>query len=212
MKTMLDYISFLQQQLPAQYHPMYTPHVPAHNFAPTQTPHVFSPAHNLSPTQTGSTTANNSALITPRQAQHTTPMNTSTPVRPHPNRGPQVSPQPLPLSKKALKKGLSSKEIDQKDLVPIETVLIRIDGLLEDSKANGLALQLARECFFGTVVMKKCTPKGGGELPALPQTELYQLKKVVFKQYPAYWKNPAGFESIWERCMNAIEQACKRLR
>ena len=56
--------------------------------------------------------------------------------------------------------------------------------------------------------MKKCTPRGGGELPALPQTEL----SVVFKQYPAYWKDPAGFETIWERCMNAIEQACKRLR
>ena len=60
-----------------------------------------------------------------------------------------MSPQPLSLSKKALKKGLPSTDIDQKDLVPVETVLVRIDGLLEESKANGLALSLASVCFFG---------------------------------------------------------------
>lgn len=73
-------------------------------------------------------------------------------------------------------------------------------------------LQLARECFFGPAVMRRCTPNGGGDLPALPQYELSQLKKVLFKQYPQYWKNPAGFETVWDKGILSVEQACKRLR
>ena len=124
------------------------------------------------------------------------------------------SPKPLPLNKKFEKNALRSSEILTVQLTSVQEVLNKYiaAGVVHESKVNQLALQLARECFFGPKIMVRCTPKGGGELPALPQAELYELKQVVFKQFPQHWRNPASFEGMWKGCLNSIEQACKRLR
>ena len=45
-----------------------------------------------------------------------------------------------------------------------------------------LSVKLAKEAVFGLDVMARCTPGGTRDLPALPSTEMYELKKLVLKQ------------------------------
>ena len=80
------------------------------------------------------------------------------------------------------------------------------------SKAGALACKIAREAIFGKDVMKKCTPLGNRELPGLPSEELFQLKKHILHEFPQYWRNPVEFEAIWKKCLEAVQQACKRMR
>ena len=42
--------------------------------------------------------------------------------------------------------------------------------------------------------------------------ELIELKKVMFTQFPQYWKNPVEFEPLWKKCLESVQQGCKRLR
>ena len=60
--------------------------------------------------------------------------------------------------------------------------------------------------------MSKCTVAGCHDLPALPSEELSKLKNVLFRQFPAYWRNPVGFEPLWASCICSINQCCKILR
>ena len=61
-------------------------------------------------------------------------------------------------------------------------------------------------------IMKRCTPEGTKELPALPK-EMFLLEKTVFKQLPQFWHSPVEFERLWKsKCWPAVEQACRRLR
>ena len=70
-------------------------------------------------------------------------------------------------------------------------------------------MKLAREVYFETKVMGKCTVSGFRELPGLPTTELGGLKQTLFLQFPQFWKNPVEFES---ECVDAINQSCKKIR
>ena len=81
-----------------------------------------------------------------------------------------------------------------------------------ESNAGTLACKLAKEAIFGAEVMKRCTPIGIAGLPGLPEKELKELKKVMFMQFPQYWKNPVEFEPTWKRCLEAVQQGCKRQR
>ncbi len=92
---------------------------------------------------------------------------------------------------------LPSTDINKSALVPIEDVLQRNSNLKKESCAAKLACRIAREAVFGTEVMKKCTPFGSKSLPALPLTELLEIKMAIFIiVFPQYWGNPLEFEGV----------------
>ena len=107
---------------------------------------------------------------------------------------------------------LPSSEIPRNVLRSVEDVLAENIKLRTESLAGTLCQKLAKEAVFGKAVMKKCTPGGTREYPALPQVELYELKKIMFDQFPRFQTCPGAFEAVWKKCMVALEQACKRLR
>lgn len=78
------------------------------------------------------------------------------------------------------------------------------------SKISTLAVKLARESFFGTDLMAKCTVKGTREFGPLPEAELLKLKWFLSQLFPTYTK--PDFEAAWKNCMDSIGQACKNLR
>ena len=121
--------------------------------------------------------------------------------------GPLVMPP-----KQSSQPSLPSCEIQKSWLIPVEDVLCRYQKLKTESKVGTLAVKLAREAIFGVDVMSKCTVVGCRELPALPNKELGYLKKILFQQFPAYWRNPACFEPLWTTSVNSINQCCKVLR
>ena len=123
-------------------------------------------------------------------------------------------PQPLPIPEgtTANKKVLLSSEIRRETLSSVEVVLAQSTKLKGEGKAGTLAQKLAKECIFGEDVLKQCTPLGTSTLPALPSAELQQLKQIMLQQVPQYWRAPEDFETIWSRCLEAIQQCCKRLR
>ena len=75
-----------------------------------------------------------------------------------------------------------------------------------------LAMKLAREAHFGDEVMAQCTVMRYRDYPRLPSDELCSLKETIFRQFPALWKDPVEFESVWVACVDTIGQACKRFR
>ena len=63
-----------------------------------------------------------------------------------------------------------------------------------------------------TKVMRGCTPGGSRELPGLSSRELKELKKVMFTQFPQFWKSPEKFEPIWKKCLESVQQLCKYIQ
>ncbi len=116
---------------------------------------------------------------------------------------------PLPSNASAV---LPSSEINKKSLRTVQEVLQQNTKLWNESSAGTLSQRLAKDAIFGREVMRKCTPNGTREYPALPREELYELKTTLFRQFPKFHKCPANFEALWKKCMTSIEQACKRLR
>ena len=106
---------------------------------------------------------------------------------------------------------LPSSEIPKQTLRTVREVLDENAKLQTESCAGTLCQKLAKECFFGKDIMKRCTPGGNRQFPALPQDELNELKKVLFHLFPRFHTCPGSFEAVWKKCITAIEQACKRL-
>ena len=129
---------------------------------------------------------------------------------PSPSATPSL-PRPI-ASVKSKYEELSSDEICRQELKTAQEVLQKYPDLHIDSKIGVLAVKLARQAFFGDSVMKKCTPRGWQNMPALPQAELNMLKLTLFKHHPRYWSCPEEFEKKWALAQEAIAQACKRLR
>lgn len=77
-----------------------------------------------------------------------------------------------------------------------------------------LSVKFARDSFFGTKVMSKCTIAGSHDLPSFPIPELDSLKHTIFTLFPQYWQSPQEFvnEPLWKSCAEGVGQACKRLR
>lgn len=94
----------------------------------------------------------------------------------------------------------------------IRAVIEQNHKLTTTSKVSTLAVRISRDAVFGEKVMKQCTALGGRDLPGLPREELYEIKKSLFDLFPMFWKNKEDFESVWAGCIDAIGQACKRLR
>lgn len=119
-------------------------------------------------------------------------------------------PDPLPLCHTYSNNPLPSAEIDSDKLASVETVLAKKTS---ETKPSTLAQTLAKSAIFGIDIMRRCTPAGTKDLPALPRAEMYTLKKLVFRAYPKFWHSPKSFETEWKsKCWVAIEQACGRLR
>lgn len=119
----------------------------------------------------------------------------------------------LGKTKKGQQVSLSSMEINKENLCSHDIVIKKNIHLHKEAHVEKLAVKLAKECFFGEDILKKCTVMGCRNIPALPLKELNDLKQVIFKLFPSFWQNPAGFETeIWSQCVNSIGQLCKRLR
>ena len=73
---------------------------------------------------------------------------------------------------------MSSEEIAQSGYKSIPEVLLKYPDLQSECKIGKLAVKLAREAVFGDAVLRRCTPKGWQDMPALPQRELNMLKTV----------------------------------
>ena len=107
---------------------------------------------------------------------------------------------------------LPSSSVDRKKLTDPTVTLQKYYRLNCPTHAGTLAMKLARESFFGDQVLLQCTVMGNREYPALPMTELAELKQLVFSLFPQYWGNAVEFETTWKRCTDAIGQACARLK
>ena len=116
----------------------------------------------------------------------------------------------------SVKKGqvstMPSSEINKALLSSIESVAHTHHHLCVPSKATTLAVKLARKAVFGDSVMSRCTPYGAHDFPGLPTTELAELKETIRNLFPVYWNKPQEFEVLWTKCVDAVGQACKRLR
>lgn len=145
----------------------------------------------------------------PVQSPPTSQPGPSTPNRPQKSQTSGSS--PLPLTK-LQGNALPSSAIDTSKLVSIESVIEQYPKLKTESKAGTLACKIAKQALFGASVMKQCTPIGNRELPGLPVKQLKQLKKAMFTQFPQYWKAPVEFETVWKKCLESVQQGCKRLR
>ena len=75
---------------------------------------------------------------------------------------------------------LPSDEILKDNLKCVEDALRGCDELKCEEKASTLTQKLARETFFRGDVMKRCTPGGTKDFPALPKEEMFSLKKKYF--------------------------------
>ena len=64
-------------------------------------------------------------------------------------------------------------------MLDIKEALKQTAELTTVEKAGKLANKLAKDAIFGTTVMKRCTPGGTRELPALPKLKIIALKKTV---------------------------------
>ena len=101
---------------------------------------------------------------------------------------------------------LPTSDIDKKSLKRVDMVIPQYPRLRGESKAGTLACKLAKEAYFGPELMKRCTPFGNRDLPALPSEELLQLKRTMLSLFLQYKQNAVEFESIWQKCIEAIRR------
>ena len=97
-------------------------------------------------------------------------------------------------------------------LTAVDAILCKFSKLRCESKVGTLAVKLAKEALFGDKVLIKCTVMGERGLPGLPATELMELKKILFREFPHLWASRHEFEALWKVSVDSLGQACKRLR
>ena len=129
-----------------------------------------------------------------------------------PSTAQQPGAQCLPIAPRQSTANLPPNAVDRSKLASPAQTLHRYPKLHTEGKASVLAVKLARESYFGETTMQQCTVMGCGKYPALPSTELNNLKQTIFSLFPRYWSNPVLFEAVWKECAEAIGQACKRIR
>ena len=102
---------------------------------------------------------------------------------------------PIPITKVSSKfTELPSSEINKQQLQSIHDVLEKHTALRTECKLGVLAVKLAREAIFGDPILRRCTPRGWNDTPALPQAELNLLKTILFEQFPRFWSCPEEYE------------------
>ena len=102
-------------------------------------------------------------------------------------------------------RALPSTEINKQALRSIQEVLEENISSRTESCAGTLCQRLAREAVFGEDVMKRCTPYGTQEYPGLPRAELYELKMIMFNQFPRFNRCPSLFGK------SALDQSSRRV-
>ena len=113
--------------------------------------------------------------------------------------GASISPSPVRIHLRPnATAALPSSEIAKHTLRNVRDVLEENVKLQTESSAATLSQKLAKEAFFGKAVMKRCTPGGNRQYPALPQKELFELKKVMFLLFPRFHTCPGAFEAVWK--------------
>ena len=113
----------------------------------------------------------------------------------------------IPPAKNELKENITDD-----GLISLEEASWKYKNMLVENKFSTIAVKLAREVYFGDATLKKCTPRGHGNFPALPHQKLNALKSALFDWYPKYWGKPKEFEERWAMAQEAIGQTSKRLR
>ena len=108
--------------------------------------------------------------------------------------------------KRSATNALPSSAINKEKLASVEEVMKKYPKLRQESKAGTLACKLAKEAIFGADIMKKCTPRTSRA------KELKVLKKAMYTRFPQYWGNKVEFEPVWKRCLESVQQYCKRMR
>ena len=84
--------------------------------------------------------------------------------------------------------------------------------LLSKGSIGGLAVKLARECYFGQELMSKCTVFGFKNLPALPKDRLSQLKQKLSSLHPDLITSPVEFEGYWKKAIDSMNHAMAKQR
>ena len=203
----MHHLSFNQAQnpfLPTQSQNSFTSPQSTNSFLPLQSQNLFpypqEPLHNTSDSSQQRSEIQSQGIV--GSSRQSTDLNQS---------GTRVNASCLSLASNS-NSSLPSSEIPKHMLQDARVVLEENAKLRTESSAGTLCQKLAKEAFFGKDIMKKCTPNGTREFPALPRAEMYGLKLLMFQQFPRFQNCPGAFEVVWKKCMVAIEQACKRLR
>ena len=102
--------------------------------------------------------------------------------------------------------------IDTSKLWTVQEVLTKHRRDINVCSAGRLCCKLARYAFFGEDVMRACTPLGMRDRPGLPSADMAKLKETMISQFPIYQRSPIDFEGVWEKCINALQQCCNKLR
>ena len=145
----------------------------------------------------------------PRDAGDLQTFSGNQPDRPHSQQQPH-GPESFPI--KFVGNSLSSSVIQKQKLQSPEAVLAKYSKLCCESRVATLSVKLAKDAYFGSEVLAKCTVMGERELPGLPRTELSEMKKILFLQFPNFWQSKQQFEPLWKLCVDAVGQLCKRER
>ena len=105
---------------------------------------------------------------------------------------PPLAPRTIPCINPRYSK-VNPEEIPRSGLKNIPELVVKYPDLHSECKISKLAVKLAWEVVFGDTIVRRCTPKGWQNMPALPQRELNILKTAVYKNLPHYWSCPEGF-------------------
>ena len=195
---------------------IHTPQPPKH-----RPPLPYTPQPQAQPYDQGCTTPpfrqpfrqlQNQACSTPQPPRHPPPeLSHGSPSTQPPHRPPPELLQGPPTRSQTSR--LPSSAINKVSLIPVASIIhCNADNIAKEGRMGTIEVALARDSFFGEDVMAQCTPRGYGDKPGLPLDELMLLKEEVRKLYPNYWNNPVVFEEKWSKCLEAIGQACKRIR
>ena len=101
---------------------------------------------------------------------------------------------------------------DSGSMVTSEQIKLKYPGLHSEAKIGSMAVKLAKESIFGEEIMRKSTVKGCRNLAPLPENGLLKSKESLLAVFPQYWDSPTLFEPLWAKSLEAVGQACKRLR
>ena len=102
--------------------------------------------------------------------------------------------------------------IDTSKLWSVQEVLTKHRRYINICSAGKLCCKLAHYAFFGEDVMRACTPIGMRDRQGLPSADMAKLKETMISQFPIYKRSPIDFEGLWEKCINALQQCCNKLR
>ena len=129
--------------------------------------------------------------------QPCTPSTSLTPDTQEPHATAHSPVEPLPLRPSTSQNALPSSEMNRSNLVLVKRVGESYSMLKNKNKAGTLINKVALEAAFGKDVMRRCTPLGSRDLPALSPKEFYNFKVVTLNLFP---QASVEFEQLWSKC------------